>query len=697
MLFDNQNQLGSPQLISTVVLEDKPGEENDEKTTIFEEVPSTSTPQTAVEYNTLAPSQADTSSDANSQEVIGATEIPNKQIDDSVGTANDEINAPVTTATNVESEGNAKPSENESPVVSDKPIESDQPTENEKPVENVQSETGKPSDDSAADVATVPYTADVQSATNKPETTNNVEEQNTSPVNTANDAQSYPASSTEESSSESTVQTVQPASDQNQSEQPNPESDGSIAATTFKPSDSVDQQIVDDNKAAEETGKPIVSEESPESKPADNVTDLPPASNVSPVEMTQTPTIVADEKPSHADDNVSGSRPSSIDDIISSVNMVKDAVKNSLETSSKPAEIDYPTTGGTVENDQPTVVPEPVGPPSEDSSPITGDVNVTPQVPTDAVKLPESPAVTESADEAGTTQVPSVVPSVNVDQGETSSPVNVDQGETSSQVNAGEGEITPPVNADQEVSTDTPSVIPDKQESPVGPSTTAQDVPQAEGVIPDKTPEVTVAPSIPNPAEGDSANDASPVGSTELPQVNVVESITNVPGAVEEAAVVNDKTPETSSIAGQPEVPKEEKKPEIPVTPPKSDMVADKVDVVPEITKPSLGVPEGIGNVGYEQPDEPSSAVLDDVKRPAQESGDTVNIPFDTERPSHKPYSSTPFAPHKPSYTPIPQSTWTQKPFHHDSTSEAPQSPDQGFPDEYDDENEAVYGPGTCR
>ncbi|XP_050536629.1 probable serine/threonine-protein kinase DDB_G0282963 isoform X10 [Daktulosphaira vitifoliae] len=79
-----------------------------------------------------------------------------------------------------------------------------------------------------------------------------------------------------------------------------------------------------------------------------------------------------------------------------------------------------------------------------------------------------------------------------------------------------------------------------------------------------------------------------------------------------------------------------------------------------------------------------------------QDSGNKVQIPFDTEIPETYKPSDTPTYTHKPSFSSIPQSSWTQKPFHPESTSEAAQ-PDQGFSDEYEDENEAVFGPGTCR
>lgn len=707
MLFEGNNQLGSPQLISTVLLEDKPGEENDEKTPIDEEVPSTSSPQITLEYNTLTPSNSDTNSDVNSQDPT-QTEIPNKQIEDSVGT-NGENNIPVTTIINetVENENDRpiesdKSSENEKldgtsekPIENElseneKPIENDKLEENDKPVENHSAEPEKPINSSEADFTTISYEDNLPIVTNKPDTSNNIEGQNTL-SNSDNESQDYPVPSTEIPSYESTITNVLPTNDQNQPES-NLGLENSITATTFEPNDSVVEQQVDNNKSG--ANEPTVNEQS-NASPVDYVTDLP-ESNVNPLEITHTPVNTDDTKPMLVENNADGLRPSSIDDIISSVNMVKDAVKNSLETLSKPVENNYQTTE-VIENHQPTTVPEySASPPSENTLPdkynepqtAVNGTSIAPELQTDVVdeKSTENPTAVQPSDEVGATQVPTSSPSASTDQG---------------------------------VSTDLPLYVPTKQEIPA--STSNGDVNQAGEIADDKTPEITTTKYSPDsPEQVSTSNGPETSGDSIAPQANV-ESNANPT----ETVVVDDKSPEISSTQALPSAaqhegtlvddqkPAAEEKPntESPVLP-DSEVNNDNAATGAVPAQAAVGHPTTAPDddtdkrFGGEPSSSPAPSVAQDDKRPQednkrpQESGETVNAPpqSDTEKPPSKPSASTPSAPpHRPSYTPIPQSTWTQKPFHHDSTSEAPQQPDQSFPDDYDDENEAVYGPGTCR
>lgn len=668
MLFENHNQLGSPQLISTVLLEDKPSEENNEKTPLVEEIPSTTSSQITEEFNTLPPSLSDTNSNVNSQDSIDVTnlptqtETPNKQTDNSVITNNDNNIPVINTLETIENENN-KPIEIDQPSVNGKPVESDQISENEKPIEESENDL---------------------EVTNNPETLNNVE--HITLPSTSNESQDNP---TEEPNYESTIANVHSVSDQNQFEQ-NSGLDDSLTVTTHNPNDSIIDQQVDDDKAEEEVTKPVSDQ-----KPAADVTEIP-ASVINPSEITQISTIVADEKPLLVDDNGSSFRPSSIDDIISSVNMVKDAVKNSLETSSKFEELEYQTTNGQIDTYQPTVVPF-----SEDSLPNNEPQTTlsSVQIQTDVVNenLPENPTVTGSSNEVGeVTQIPSLAPSLNADQG---------------------------------VSTDLSTIIPDKQEisSSSNESNNNINVKRPEQTADDKTTEVTTVQYLPTSADQDStSNGPESLGDSNLPQVNI-ESNTNLPGIV-----ANDKTPEITTqvlpsltqqevltddtLVNKPIVDDEKPANTESSNSPVSEVNADKAPTEIPIqdvsgqssTNPPIveDIPSDT-NVNIVEPSNSPTAskptpILEDTKLPSQESGNTMQIPFETEKPSSKPSTNTPFAPAyntqkpPPSYTPIPQSTWTPKPFHQDSTSEA-SLPDQGFSDEYDDENEAVFGPGTCR
>lgn len=700
------NQPGSPQLISSVVIEDKPGEENDDKTSIDEEFPSTLSPQSALEFNTLAPTQTDMSTNINLQDSTGVTEIsiqteiPNKQ---NSASTDDENNTSITTANHepIVNESNKpvksdQPSESEKPGDGDKPIESDQISENEKPIyttdkseeinhssENVHTEQNSkptendqltknpenPIDSSEADFTTVSYITPLKIVTNKPDTTN--EEQNTL-SNLENQPQDYPVPSTEVPNYESTITNILPANDQNQPE-PNSGLGDFIAVTTFKPNDSILNQQQDDNKS--EVSKPTVDEES-NTKLDNYVTNLPER-DVNPIEITETPTIIADTKPSLIENDVNGLRPSSIDDIISSVNMVKDAVKNSLETSSKPTDIDYQTTNE-------------AGFPSKDILPdnepqtTVSSVKITPELGTEIFddKLSENPTTTELSDKVAATQIPIILPSENTDQ---------------------------------EVSVNSPSYVPIKQEISTSPIVENANTNPPTKIVDDTTLEVTTQ-YLPNFSEQNVKNNSSEIsGDSVPPQVNV-ESNTNLSDTV-----VSDKSPEvttqvlasleqqevyTGNTVNKP-VEAETLNTESPMltnlegnsdnTPVKGvsvQAVTNQLSTDLPINATSDNDDKRFGEPSTSL--SPSNPVIQEDNKQPQESGDVVPIPFDTEKPSLKPSSSTPLAPHKPSYTPIPQSTWTQKPFHHDSTSEAPQ-PDQGFPDEYDDENEAAYGPGTCR
>lgn len=698
MLFDSHNQLGSPQLISTVVLEDKPSEVNDEKPQTDDEVSSTPSPQISEEYNTLSPSQFDSNSNINSENDIGVTEvpahteIPYKPIEDFVATDN-ENNAPVT-AVNLETIENEKPVNSDKPEENNNPIENDQLTENNKPTEMDQPiENPKPIENIEADSTTTSYGTDDQSITNKPETLNNNEEQNVL-HNTVNESQDYLAPSTQVPENyEPAVTNVLPTSDQNRPEQ-NSESDVSISVTTYKPSDSIlnQQQVDTDNKASEEANNLPINEDS-NTNPTAIVTELP-LGEVNPSEVgTQTPTIIADEKPMVSGNNVNGLRPTSIDDIISSVYLVKDSVKNSLETSSKPTETSVEEIGLFEVNHQSTIVPENSSSDqyNNESQTTVSSVNSAPESQKiDGINeiLPESPsAVTEAnislpsenaADGlAGVTQIPNISPQYEVN------------------------------SAEQGVSTDSPSNGPeveatvDDSKTPVE-SPTTQNLPSSgEQDLTDnnrpETPSNPILPQIQN--AGEPSTDSSP------PEIAVV--------------VDDNKTPETSvPLTEQHEVPVDdtvvtvkpavEEKPDdvnIPITS-DTDVPAEVLTQSVVTGRPVVSTPDDNDN----RFGEPSSSsfrppvyVGDDNNHGNEhhrpETVDAVHIPLDTETPAFNPSTNAPLAnyPQKPSYTPIPQSTWTQKPFHQDSTSEAPLQPDQGYPDEYEDENEAVYGPGTCR
>ncbi|XP_060841647.1 putative uncharacterized protein DDB_G0282133 isoform X2 [Rhopalosiphum padi] len=672
MLFDSHNQLGSPQLISTVVLEDKPSEVNDEKPQTDEEISSTNSPQISQEYNTVTPSQFDLSSNINSEDSIGVTEVPahtetpNRPIEDHV-TTDDE----------------SQPIENDQHTENNKPTKIDQPFENPKPIENTE-----------ADSTTTSYVTDDQSITNKPETLNNNEEQNVL-YNTVNESQDYLAPSTQVPESyEPAVTSVLPTSDQNRPEQ-NSEPDVSISITTYKPNDDsiVNQQQVDsDNKASEETNNPPVNEDS-NTNPIDIVTDLP-ASEINPLEVgTQTPTVIADEKPMVSGNNVDGLRPSSIDDIISSIYLVKDSVKNSLETSSKPTETSNEEIG-LFENDYQTTPPEDF--PSEqynnnESQTTVSSINSTPESQkTDVINeiSSESPSATTEANIsqpsenaadglAGVTQIPNISPQFEVN--------SVEQG----------------------VSTDLPS-----------------NSPEVEATVDDsKSPvESPTTQSMPNSGEQDLANNNGP----ETPSNPILTQVQNAgePNAESPASevtvVVDDnKTPEISApLSEQHEVPVDdtavvvnpaaEEKPDNVNSPiiTNSDVPAEVVTQTVVTGRPVVSTPDDSdkrfgeqNSSSFRPPFQGGDDNNHENEHPRPETADAVHIPLDTETPAFNPSTNAPLATysHKPSYTPIPQSTWTQKPFHQDSTSEAPLQPDQGFPDEYDDENEAVYGPGTCR
>jgi len=709
MLFDSHNQLGSPQLISTVVLEDKPGEVNDEKLHTDEDISSTSNPQTSQEYNTLEPSQFDSNFNINSEDSVSVTEvpvhteIPFKPIEDVVST-DGESDAPVT-AVNPGTIDNTKPVssdpslENEKPADSDKPkenykpTESDQLTENNKPTEiNQAIENQKPIENSEADSTTTSYVTDDQSTTNKPETINNIEEQNLL-INTVNESQDQVPSTQVPENYEPAVTNVIPASDQNQPEQ-NSESDAAIAVTTYKPSGSVlDQQQVDtDNKASEGANNPTINEDSNQ-KPANEVMDLP-VSEINPLEVgTQMPTVVADEKPMVSDNNVGGLRPTSIDDIISSVYLVKDAVKNSLETSSKPTETLDQQPGLFEDDNQPTFVPEnspqyeytnepPTTVSSANGTPEsqkTDAINeISPEIPTATMESNISPSSENVADGVvGATQIPNILPQ--------------------SEVNS----------ADQGVSTDLPSNRPgvetvvDDNKTPLE-SPTTQRLPSSgeQGSTNDNGPETPSDPILPH-----GQNSAEPNTNSPLPEL---------------AAVVDDnKTPEISSPSSEQlevhvedtavvDKPVAEGKPDdvnSQITP-DSDVPAEVPSQVAVTGRPEASTPD-INDNRFSDPS--SSSFRPSVQggnvnnhyngHPRPETGGAVHIPLDTDTPAFNPSTNAPLAnyPKKPSYTPIPQSTWTQKPFHQESTSEASLQPDQGFPDEYEDENEASYGSGTCR
>jgi len=713
MLFDSHNQLGSPQLISTVVLEDKPGEVNDEKTHTDEEISSTSNPQTSQEYNTLAPSQLDSNSNINSEDSVSVTEvsenteIPHKPIENVVST-DSENDAQVTTVY-LETIDNDKPvnsdpsSENEKPAVNDKPeeyekleenikpTESDQLTENYKPTEiNQPIKNQNPTENSEDDSTTASYVTDDLSITNKPETINNIVEQNVL-INTANESQDLVPSTQVPENYEPVVTNVTPTSDQNRPEQ-NSESDVSITVTTYKPADSaLDQQQVDtDNKASEGENNPSVNEDS-NTKPVEGVMDLS-VSEINPSEVgTQVPTIVADEKPMVPDNNVGSLRPTSIDDIISSVYLVKDAVKNSLETSSKPPETSDQQVGLFEDDNQPTIKPENYPQDQYNNEPQTtvSSVNAQPESQqTDKVNemSPEIPSsttgsnVSQSSENAAdgvmeATQIPNISPQSGVN------------------------------SADQEVSTDLPSKHPLVE--------TAVD----DGKTPVESPTTQRLPSI---GEQDLTNDNGTENPSDsiLPHgQNAAKPISNSP---EVAVVVNDnKTPEISSPSSEHhEVPVEdtavEDKPVTEEKPddvnsqltPDSDVPAEVPSQVAVIGQPEANTPDDNDN-RFNEPSSSSfrpSAQGGNVNNhynghPRPETVGAVHIPLDTEPSAFNPSTNAPLAtyPQKTSYTPIPQSTWTQKPFHQDSTSEAPLQPDQGFPDEYDDENDASYGSGTCR
>jgi len=689
MLFDSHNQLGSPQLISTVVLEDKPGEVNDEKTHTDEDISSTSNPQTSQEYNTLAPSQLDSNSNINSEdsvdvtEVSANTEIPYKPIEDVVST-DGESDAPVT-AVNLGTIDNTKPVssdpslENEKPADSDKleennkPTVSDQLTENNKPTEiNQAIENQKPIENSEADTTTTSYVTDDQSITNKPETINNIEEQNLL-VNAVNESQDQIPSTQVPENYEPAVTNVIPASDQNQPEQ-NSEFDVSISVTTYKPSDSVlDQQQVDtDNKASEGVNNPSINEDSNQ-KPANEVMDLP-VSEVNPLEVgTQMPTVVADEKPMVSDNNVGGLKPTSIDDIISSVYLVKDAVKNSLETSSKPSETVDQQPGLFEDDNQPTIVPDnsPQYQYDNESPTTTSSVNGAPESQkTDAVNKisPEIPTATtesnilpqsevNSADQVVSTDLPSNRPGVETAVDDNKTPL--DSPTTQRLPSSGEQDLT----NDNGPETPSDPILPDGQNA-AEPNTNSPTPGLAVVVDDNKTPENSSPSSEQHEVHvDDTAVVDKPVAEEKPDDVNSQITLdSDVPAEV----------PSQVAVTGRPEA----------STPDNND------NRFSDLSSSSFRPPVQGGNVNNH---------YNGHLRP--ETGGAVHIPLDTETPAFNPSTNAPLTtyPKKPSYTPIPQSMWTQKPFHQESTSEATLQPDQGFLDEYEDENEASYGSGTCR
>lgn len=713
MLFDSHNQLGSPQLISTVVLEDKPGEVNDEKTHTDEEISSTSNPQASQEYNTLAPSQLDSNSNIYSEdgasvtEVSAHNEIPYKPIEDAVST-DGENDAPVTTVyhetidnekpvssdTSLENEkpaGSDKPEEYEKLEENNKPTESDQLTENNKPTEiNHPIMNHKPTENSEDDSTTTPYVTDDLSITNKPETINNIEEQNLL-INTANESQDLVPSTQVPENYEPAVTNVIPTSDQNLPEQ-NSESDVSITVTTYKPGDSaLDQQQVDtDNKASEGEKIPSINEDY-NTKPADGVTELF-VSEINPLEVgTQVPTVVADEKPMVSDNNVGGLRPTSIDDIISSVYLVKDAVKNSLETSSKPTETSDQPVGLFEDENQPTIVPE--------NSP-QDQYNNEPQTTVSSINTPPESQQTDVVNEMSP-EIPSATTESNISPSSENAADGVVEATQIPNISP-QSEVN---SADQEVSTDLPS-----------------NHPLVEAAVDDsKTPvESPTTQRLPSSGEQDLTNNNGPETSSDsiLPHdQNAVKPIINSP---EVAVVVNDnKTPEISSPSSEHhEVPEEdtaivdkpvaEEKPDeanSQITP-DSDVPAEVPSQVAMTSRPEANTPDKNdnrfsepSNSSFRPPAQGGNANNHYNGDPQPETVGAVHIPLDTEPSAFNPSTNAPLAtyPQKPSYTPIPQSTWTQKPFHQDSTSEAPSQPDQGFPDEYDEENDASYGSGTCR
>lgn len=754
MLFESHNQLGSPQLISTVVLEDKPGEGNTEKLPSSDEVPVTFNPLIPLELSTLEPSKTDVSSIIDSQDAVGVTdtsvqtEIPLKQTENSAATDNEnsievttfypgaENESPVVSDQVTDNEKpvennrptvndllpdsdkpvegdklveNDKPVESDKPVVSDKPDESDKPAENDQPTENDKfiekyqtTENYKPTDndqsndeqkpvennqpienDKPIDVSdaegftTVSYTSDPPSTTvNKQETINNIEEVN--PVlGSGNESHESSSPSIEPSSYETTITNIVSDNNQNQPEQ-NLESDDNTIATTYKPNDSVVKQQVDDKKPETEENQPTTNEEANFKPAADATSQL--TGEINPLEATQIPAIVADEKPALLDNNANGVRPTSIDDIISSVNLVKDAIKNSLETSSKPTEIEYPTTIGVFENDQTTVIQEDSASPSSEESnepqSTLSTVNAKPELATDEldVKISEKPTATESSDDVGTTQI---------------------------------ADLSPSVNSAQEVLSETPLNIPSEQEISSSPNSFDENTNKPEETVDNQNTEVTTQYST-SYVEQNLTSNAQDVPTDSVASNLNNESNTNTHDASSQEIDPSVQQGVTTSDSTNKPYAEESPITESPVMS-SSDANVDKtVEISTPIatSQPSTDYSTaGVTEFDDKQFGAPSSTpaqsepvVQEDNKRPQESAGDMVHIPFDTETPSSKPPSSTPLTSYtsKPSFTPIPQSTWTQKPFHQESTSEASQ-PEQGFPDEYDDENEAVFGPGTCR
>lgn len=513
---------------------------------------------------------------------------------------------------------------------------------------------------------------------NKPDTSSNdINEQNPLP-NATNESQNYPTEwSTEEPNYESTVSNISPPNDPSQ----NSELDVSIIPTTYRP---IEQ--INDGKPGDGINNPTANKDS-EMEPNSDVTNLP---------ETQTSNAVANDKPTLVENNSNNLRPASIDDIISSVNMVKDAVKNSLETSSKPTENNYQSTENAPIEDQPTVLPEITADSSSENSlpekyneslTTVSSINIKPELQTDDEKSSENSAPTKLSEGVGTTQIPNLSESVNADAGT--------------------------------VSTDSPnSNVPNKQEITNEPITTNVD---------DKTStELTTAQYSSETNEQDPTSNGSPVllpeiptDSTVVPQVNI-DPNTNISEADNKISEINGQ----QNVLPSSPVEFEQAKPtdtESPISPTVEVIVPSIQEAADLAGSQSSSTSDPIISGSTLQDDvkiigEPTSTTQtaqinnegensgeDDKNHPAQETGDMVHIPFNTEKPHSKPTpSSTPFSPPvytaKPSsFTPIPQSTWTPKPFHQDSiTSEAPQ-PDQGFPDEYEDESEAVFGPGTCR
>ncbi|XP_050437267.1 serine-rich adhesin for platelets isoform X2 [Adelges cooleyi] len=327
---------------------------------------------------------------------------------------------------------------------------------------------------------------------------------------------------------------------------------------------------------------------------------------------------------------------------------------------------------------------------SEDTSQVTSEQeSISPPSPDETNKLQiavEGPSSPSSSDDLPqiTTEQASFIPSSSEEQNKP-------------EIHA-EGPSSPSSSDDlPQITTEQASFIPSSSEEQNKPEIPAEgpSSPSSSGDIPQTTagkPESLEEPNQSQPiVEVNAVTNAPELATVKAPESTTQNSPAPIQLEVSTDAAVN--KPEENQNSAVPV-------PEVNANPPESVADKDPEESSPTATNaPSSQYTtaektEGVDN-RFSSPTSSQRPTQEEIKIP-QESGNKVQIPFGTDAPESYRPPSTPVYTHRPSFSSIPQSSWTQKPFHPDSTSESPQ-PDQGFPDEYEDENEAVFGPGTCR